>query len=103
MKSKLPAIFIFICIFYLPVFAQTTSDTSTLVKDTSIASSYIKYYDHYLNFTAGWNTRNTRYIISYPLYSTRFILSPKETDQFFIGLDYSFLYLYYSFTPQVFN
>ena len=103
MKSKGPAIFIFICMFYLPVFAQTTNDTSALVKDTSIASSYIKYYDNYLNVTTGWNTRNTRYIISYSQFYTRFVLSPKETNQFFLGLDYSFLYLYYSFSPQVFN
>jgi hypothetical protein len=103
MKRQVPAIFLFICIFYLPVFAQTTNDTSAVVKDTFIDSSYIKYYDHYLNFTAGWSTRNTRYIISYPQYYTRFVLSPKETDQFYFGLDYSLLYLYYSFTPKVFN
>jgi len=103
MKSKRPVIFLFICIFHLPVFAQTNNDTSVLAKNTSIDSSYIKYYDQYLNVTAGWSTRNTRYIVSYSQFYTRFVLSPKETNQFFLGLDYSFLYLYYSFTPQLFN
>jgi hypothetical protein len=103
MKSKAPVIFIFICLFCLPVVAQTIRDTTSLKKDLSNDSSYIKYYDNYLNVTAGWNTRNTEFIISYPQYATRFILSPKETDQFFISLDYSFLYLYYSFTPHIFN
>ncbi len=99
MKGKASAIFICLCLFQLPVLAQTINDTATLPKD----SFHIKYYDNYLNLTVGWNTRNTQYIISYPQYHTRFILSPKETDQFFVSLDYSFLYAYYSFTPQIFN
>jgi hypothetical protein len=103
MKNKTPVIFIFTCIFYVPVFAQTINDSSTLIKDTAIDSSYIRYYDHYLNVTAGWSTNNTQYIITYPQYHTRFVLSPKETDQFSVSLDYSFLYLYYSFTPHIFN
>jgi Domain of unknown function (DUF4421) len=103
MKSKTPVIFIFICLFYLPVLAQTTNDTTTLKKDMPVDSSYIKYYDQYLNVTAGWNTRNTKYTVSYPQYNIRFVLSPRETNQFNISLDYSFLYLYYSFTPHVFN
>ena len=103
MKSKVSVFFIFICIFHVSVFAQTTTDTSGLIKDTPVDSSYIRYYDHYLNVTAGWSTNNTQYIISYPQFHTRFVLSPKETNQFSVSLDYSFLYLYYSFTPQVFN
>jgi hypothetical protein len=103
MKSNTPAVFICICFFYLPAPAQTTNDTTSLKKDVSVDSSYIKYYDHYLNITAGWNTRNTKYTISYPQYNIRFVLSPRETNQFNISLDYSFLYLYYSFTPHVFN
>lgn len=103
MKSKTPAVFICISLFYLPALAQTTNDTTPLKKEISVDSSYIKYYDHYLNVTAGWNTRNTKYTISYPQYNVRFVLSPRETNQFNISLDYSFLYLYYSFTPHVFN
>src|SRR4051812_42018799 len=102
MKNKTPVTFIFICIFYVPVFAQTINDTATLIKDTSI-ESYIRYYDHYLNVTAGWSTNNKRYTISYPQFNTRFVLSPRETHQFSVSLDHSFLYLYYSFTPHVFN
>jgi hypothetical protein len=102
MKCQTIASLILICSFHLHCFAQTITDTSHQ-KDNTADSSYIQYYDNYLNVTTGWNTRNTEYHISYPQYNTRFVLSPKETDQFFINLDYSFLFAYYSFTPHVFN
>jgi len=91
------------CLFYTPVLAQTITDTATRKKIIPVDSPYIKYYDQYLNATAGWNTRNTEFIISYPQHNIRFVLSPKETNQFIVSLDYSFLYLYYSFTPDAFN
>lgn len=103
MRCKAPVICIFFFLFYLPVHAQTIKDTTTLPQNIHVDSPYIRSYDQYLNVTAGWNTRNTRYTISYPQYNVRFVLSPKETDQFNIGLDYSFLYVYYSFTPDAFN
>ena len=93
----------FICLLRIQTFTQTITDTTAQKKIQNIDSSYIKYYDNYLNLTTGWNTRNTEYTISYPQYNTRFILSPKETHQFYISLDYSFLYAYYSFTPQILN
>jgi hypothetical protein len=103
MKSIVFAILI-LCLSHLDDIAQTTPDTTIQdKKNVSPDSSYIKYYDNYLNITAGWNTRNTEYLVSYPQSHTRFLLSPKETDQFYFSLDYSFLYLYYSFTPHVFN
>jgi hypothetical protein len=102
MKCKAPAFFIIICSFNMPCFAQTTTDTSHK-KNNAADSSYIRSYDNYVNITAGWNTRNTEYHISYPAFNTRFVLSPKETDQFSLNLDYSFLFVYYSFTPHVFN
>ena len=103
MKCKAPVIFIFICLVNLPALAQTISDTTALKTIIPVDSPYIKYYDHYLNVTTGWNTRNTQFIIAYPQYNLRFVLSPKETNQFNVSLDYSFLYLYYSFTPDAFN
>jgi hypothetical protein len=103
MKGKAPTIFILICLYHVQGFAQTTNDTIALKESNSKDSSYIKYYDDYLNFTTGWNTKNTKYIISYPVYNARFVFSPKETNQFSLSLDYSFLYLYYSFTPHIFN
>ena len=87
MECKTPVIFIFICLFRLPVLAETISDTIAPKKIIPVDSPYIKYYDHYLNVTAGWNTRNTRYIISYPQYHLRFVLSPKETNQFIVNID----------------
>src|SRR3954453_12029602 len=103
MKCKTAAFFIIICSFHTPGLAQTITDTTAIKKDASFDSSYTRSYDNYLNVTAGWNTRNTEYLISYPHSSTRFLLSPKQTDQFYVSVDYSFLYLYYSFTPHVFN
>src|SRR5438045_3140096 len=100
MKCTTPAFFIFICSFHLPGLAQTTD---TVHQKNRLDSSYIKNYDNYLNATTGWNTRNTEYHITYPQYNTRFVLSPKETHQFSINLDYSFLFVYYSFTPHFFN
>jgi hypothetical protein len=101
MKGEAPAIFILACLFHLPAFTQTTIDTASLKKTKPDDSAYIKHYDNYLNVTVGWNTRNTKYTISYPKDDIRFIFSPKETNQFNIAVDYSYLYAYYSFTPQM--
>lgn len=90
-------------LFHLRLPAQSMHDSAAQAADSPASRPYIKLYDNYLNVTTGWNTRNTRYILSYPQYDTRFVLSPKETDQFFVNVDYSFLFLYYSFTPRVFN
>ena len=103
MKGEALAIFLLVCLFNIAGFAQTLTDTVAFKKNKPSDSSYIKHYDDYLNITTGWGTRNTKYTISYPQNNTRFILSPKETHQFYISLDYSFLYAYYSFTPHVFN
>jgi len=103
MKREMPVVFILICLLHARGLTQTTTDTAALKTDKAADSPYIKHYDNYLNITTGWNTRNTEYTISYPQHNTRFILSPKETHQFYISLDYSFLYAYYSFTPHAFN
>ncbi len=103
MGSKIASIFILIFLLHTRGFTQDTTGTAVQKKDKIADSFYIKHYDNYLNFTTGWNTRNTKYTISYPQYNTRFIISPKETNQFYISLDYSFLYMYYSFTPHAFN
>src|SRR5689334_14443701 len=101
MKSEALAIFILFFLFRLPAVAQATADTMIRKENASADSSYIRYYDKYLNVTTGWNTKNTEYLVSYPRSHTKFLLSPKETNQFYVSLDYSFLYAYYSFTPHL--
>ena len=103
MRSKIASIFILICLLHTRGFTQNTTDTTVQKKDKTADSFYIKHYDNYLNFTTGWNTRNTKYTVSYPQDNIKFILSPKETNQFNVSLDYSFLYMFYSFTPNAFN
>jgi hypothetical protein len=102
MKCKV-SVLILACAFCLQGFSQITTDTITAHKNNIIDSSRIRYYDQYLNVTAGWNTRNTEYFISFPQQHTKFVLSPRQTNQFSINLDYSFLFVYYSFTPHVFD
>jgi hypothetical protein len=66
-------------------------------------SNFIKHYNSTLNFTFGSSTRNTEFHIAYPQSNIQFLLSPKETQQFSIHVDYKFLFLFYSFTPHFFN
>lgn len=66
-------------------------------------SIYVTSYRHLLNISTGLQTSNVEFIVAYPKNNLRFELSPRETLQQFLFLQYKWVNFRYSFTPSYLN